>query len=751
MKKTTNIKLKLTIVAFLLLKYLDSSSQIFTDNYTNAANWATIDDITPSFNITAGRMNLNTNYATQWSQQSRARYVRPLNGFLSNSKNFRVDLTFQHTIPTISVGMTILALTSNNSPSFITHNGAAYVCNQNSSITILSGITIGNPNTYNLTLQLKPTNAGNVVAGSCPNSATINFSPNVPVNTIKFLSLVRDENSYRLSLYSNANRDTILFDTIVCTNIAVDSLNFVQHGNHPWAGWGRAMNTWVDDLRIESDYTDTMIEIKCPRRCQDSCNWSLNGNTGVRFRNFIGSINSADFKIRTSNVERMTVEANGNVGIGTANPIEKLHVRDQAILIDATPTGGNTSTGSMRLYSGNNAGNSGFIEFMKLNQQRIGTIGYGVDQLQYQTINDAGHVFQTQAGTNERMRITGDGLVGIGTANPDEKLHVLGNMIIERKSSPPSNQDNALHIEITGSPSIACAVGTGFGAGTVNFKNRYVPGNIPDMTFSADGSTPQLVLKNNGNVGIGTCDPTATLQIIGTGLMNMSAIISDKRFKRNIETIMNANDIILKLTGTRYYFKTDEFKDRNFSLNKQYGFIAQEIETVMPEAVFTGSDGYKAVNYDMVIPVLVESQKSLITENKELKSRNEILSTKILTLEEKFALLEKSLAVLCESGCVGLEKLGAKTTSDVDALYQSIPNPTDDVALINYYLTRVYSDATITVSTQDGKQLQSFKLEPKSGNGSVKVSLGNLSSGTYLYTLVAGERIIDTKRLVILK
>ena len=54
--------------------------------------------------------------------------------------------------------------------------------------------------------------------------------------------------------------------------------------------------------------------------------WSLTGNAGIAAANFIGPTNSADFKIRTNNIERMTVEANGNVGIGLVTPLNKLHV-----------------------------------------------------------------------------------------------------------------------------------------------------------------------------------------------------------------------------------------------------------------------------------------------------------------------------------------------------------------------------------------------------------------------------------------
>lgn len=64
--------------------------------------------------------------------------------------------------------------------------------------------------------------------------------------------------------------------------------------------------------------------------CEDSCNWSLTGNSFVKPWNFIGSLNNADFKIRTFNTERMRVTAAGNVGIGTTAPSKLLDVNGEA-------------------------------------------------------------------------------------------------------------------------------------------------------------------------------------------------------------------------------------------------------------------------------------------------------------------------------------------------------------------------------------------------------------------------------------
>jgi hypothetical protein len=62
--------------------------------------------------------------------------------------------------------------------------------------------------------------------------------------------------------------------------------------------------------------------------CNDTCDWHTNGNANIQAYNFIGPRNSADFKIRTNNAERMTVEANGNVGIGLVSPGNRLELND---------------------------------------------------------------------------------------------------------------------------------------------------------------------------------------------------------------------------------------------------------------------------------------------------------------------------------------------------------------------------------------------------------------------------------------
>jgi len=81
---------------------------------------------------------------------------------------------------------------------------------------------------------------------------------------------------------------------------------------------------------------------------------------------------------------------------------------------------------------------------------------------------------------------------------------------------------------------------------------------------------------------------------------------SDERLKDNVSTIESPLEKINKLRGV--YFEWSENSGKN---GKDYGVIAQEVEKVMPEIVETRDDGYKAVRYEKLIPLLIESIKAL--------------------------------------------------------------------------------------------------------------------------------------------
>lgn len=137
------------------------------------------------------------------------------------------------------------------------------------------------------------------------------------------------------------------------------------------------------------------------------------------------------------------------------------------------------------------------------------------------------------------------------------------------------------------------------------------------------GLTSNGVLTVNANATI-----TGTLGVTG----DITSQASDKRLKENIITITSALDKVDKINGVYFNF-TDEANELNKSLskNRQVGFLAQEIQSVLPEIVKPApfdidSDGnsisgenYLTIHYEKVVPLLLQAIKELKLELDEVR------------------------------------------------------------------------------------------------------------------------------------
>ncbi len=124
----------------------------------------------------------------------------------------------------------------------------------------------------------------------------------------------------------------------------------------------------------------------------------------------------------------------------------------------------------------------------------------------------------------------------------------------------------------------------------------------------------------------------------GTGAY---AQISDARYKTHVLPVENALDAILNLRGVTFEWDTEKWKERGLPPGRQIGFIAQEVEKVLPELVTTDKNGYKMVSYSDAVPVLVEAVKTQQKQNTakdaqiaELKAKNAAMEAKLNALAE---------------------------------------------------------------------------------------------------------------------
>lgn len=172
------------------------------------------------------------------------------------------------------------------------------------------------------------------------------------------------------------------------------------------------------------------------------------------------------------------------------------------------------------------------------------------------------------------------------------------------------------------------SVGTGIRMyGATDFNNN---GTDVYSHIALDGlNDNHIYLDGNGN---------------GDFTGNISAVsvnqTSDARLKKNVSTLTSGLAMVNRLRGVRYNWK-DESKPES-----KIGFIAQEVEEILPELVMTKEDGYKAVNYSEITAVLVEAVKELSAQVEALKAENNTLkaeASKVETMEDRLAKIEALL------------------------------------------------------------------------------------------------------------
>ncbi|MCH7677379.1 tail fiber domain-containing protein, partial [candidate division KSB1 bacterium] len=154
-----------------------------------------------------------------------------------------------------------------------------------------------------------------------------------------------------------------------------------------------------------------------------------------------------------------------------------------------------------------------------------------------------------------------------------------------------------------------------------------------------DAMSGSLFLNNNSSGDVVLVRGGGNV-IVSTTLVHSS----DRRLKKNITTLDHALDKVLNLRGVSFEWKKEGARNRNPQQGVQIGFVAQEVETVVPELVKTDSEGYKSVAYANVTALLVEAvkgqQKTIAEQNTQLKAQNaqlKELRSRVNKLESQFS------------------------------------------------------------------------------------------------------------------
>lgn len=219
-------------------------------------------------------------------------------------------------------------------------------------------------------------------------------------------------------------------------------------------------------------------------------------------------------------------------------------------------------------------------------------------------------------GGTERLRIDSNGNIGIGTTTPAALLHLKG--------GPVAGVSNARII-------LENDLGDQWFLNTFSTApSRFSIGRV--------GVADDLVINENGKVGIGTGAPTEALHVVGnvqvdgnitaTGTVTGSNIPSDSRLKTAVVPLAGVLEKVESLQAISYQWNETAKRMGYDPARPQIGVIAQEVEAVFPELVTLGANGYRSVDYGRLSAVLLEAIK-------ELKAQSEALKARVKALEQE--------------------------------------------------------------------------------------------------------------------
>lgn len=247
---------------------------------------------------------------------------------------------------------------------------------------------------------------------------------------------------------------------------------------------------------------------------------------------------------------------------------------------------------------------------------------------------------------------------------------------------------------------------------------------------------------------------------------------SDINLKDNIQPIQNSTAIVSALNPKTFSYRRSQFPYLNLADGVQGGLIAQEVQNVLPQLVKSfsvparidstgmldtlGSNTpFLAVNYIGIIPYLIgavkEQQQKIDSLNNTIDSLNENQQQ----LSDRLDALQDQINSCCStSSSRNASPTNISNSIDVTLssentiiLNQNDPNPFAENTRITFTIPQNITDAKIIFFDNSGKVLQTVTINER-GAGSINVYSGNLSSGIYSYSLIADNKVIDTKKMV---
>ncbi|HRN43020.1 MAG TPA: tail fiber domain-containing protein, partial [Vicingus sp.] len=234
---------------------------------------------------------------------------------------------------------------------------------------------------------------------------------------------------------------------------------------------------------------------------------------------------------------------------------------------------------------------------------------------------------------------------------------------------------------------------------------------------------------------------------------------SDIMLKDNVNDIDNASNIINQLNPKTFDYKQADFPNMNLSSGLQYGLIAQEVETILPDLItnvtqpaeldslgniISAEINFKGLEYQQLIPILIAG----------FKEQQQVISSLQSTLEDFKNCLNN--ANICTEGnkTINQELNNEVNQRSIELtnhssiiLDQNLPNPFAENTVINYNIPTDVMEAKLMFYDLNGRIIKELIIEER-GESKLTVYGENLKTGIYTYSLIADGELIATKKMV---
>jgi len=440
-----------------------------------------------------------------------------------------------------STSASSLVIQSNDTGSSFRGHGVFYYDAQ-SDIEWFSGRPYNGNDAFSVHRKASVTSPGDNTANRDNSLLLINSDGEVGIGTIDPQADLHIESSgpgIRLSDTGNARAFAYLDANAANAIIHADKGNTVSDSRIGFAvdNDEKARISSDGNLGIGNDNPAVALELGKTKSTNQIKLKASDGNVDLRINPAFGNADVASVTVvgahpltfHTNNTERIRIESGGDVGIGTDNPSQKLNV------FNATAS----STGGILVQNVTYTANEDRPYLTVGTKGWTGaTTNWNTYGFQHRIKSNSGGTprITVDSSTGELFCINNSGKVGIGTDDPQQKLHIRGNVPLIRYEEADASADNRRwNVGVNGEEFYWQALNdSGSGGGQI-FKMTRTDNEITTFEGRNGGNTWFIANNSSKRIGIGTNSPSAKLHI-SSGTSGDCELILEADTDNNAET-----------------------------------------------------------------------------------------------------------------------------------------------------------------------------------------------------------------------